>query len=283
MSEKLTITNSNGDSVVLSHRPPFLLSKIDGLGDVDAEVQMSSAPFQDGSTHIDTLLEPRFVEMQVSILSDSRGGVSAMREQLARVFNPKLSLLILFENDRVARQIKAVSEHVPKFPSDNRGSRFQIALVNLVCPTPYWQEVNPTNVKLEDFVSNFRFPFSFPVSFAARGDMRTLINTGHVPAPVKIIFRGESINPRITNLRTGEFIRVKRTIPEGYSLVITTGFDNKAVRIVAPDGVETSAMGYIDLSSTFFSLLVGENQLTFATDGGKPEVYIEFRNLYLSV
>lgn len=283
MREKLTITNSNGDSVVLSHRPPFLLSKIDGLGDVDAQVQMSRAPFQDGSTHIDTLLEPRYISMQISILSDGREGVSAMRERLARVLNPKLPLSLVYENGRVVRQIKAHSEHVPKYPSDSRGMRHQIALVNLICPSPFWQDMNPTMLKLQDFVGNFFFPVSFPASFSIRGDQENFVNDGHVPTPVKVTFRGEAINPMITKVSTGEFIRIKRTIPAEHSLVITTDFNSRTVRIVDPYGNEMNAMGYIDLDSTFFSLDVGENNLSFITDGGNPEVFIEYRNLYLGV
>lgn len=281
--QKITYTNSRGDSIVLSHRAPFLLSKIDGLGDVEANVQMQKSPFQDGSTHVDTLLEPRYLSLQVSIVGKGREDVSAKREQLARVFNPKLSGTIVYENGRVSREIKAVPEHVPKYPSDDRGLTYQISLVNLVCPNPYWQDIDPTTTKMEDFVSNFHFPFSFPVVFSIRGDKRAFENVGDAPAPVRITFRGNSVNPRITNLTTGEFVQVNRTIPEGFSLVITTGFNDKAVRISGPDGTSTSAMGYIDLNSSFFCLQVGENNLSFTTDGGKPEVYIEYRNLYLSV
>lgn len=281
--QRITYTNSHGESIVLSHRSPFLLSKIDGLGDVEANVQMQKSPYQDGSTHVDTLLEPRFISMQVSIVGRSREDVSAYREQLARVFNPKLSGVILYENGRVSREIKAVPEHVPKYPSDDRGLTYQIALVNLVCPNPYWQDINPTVTKLQDFVGNFFFPISFPASFSIRGDEKNLFNEGHAPTPIKVTFRGEAVNPMITKVSTGEFIRIKRTIPAEHSLVITTGFNEKAVRIIDPYGVELNAMGYIDLDSTFFSLDVGENNLKFITSGGNPEVFIEYRNLYLGV
>lgn len=272
-----------GDSIILYNRPPFLLSKIDGLGDVDANVQMTKSPFQDGTTLIDSLLEPRYISMQVSVLGNSPAEISQHRERLARVFNPKLPGVILYENGNVTREIYANPEHVPKFPSDDRGRTYQISLVNLVCPNPYWRDINPTNIKLQDFVGNFFFPVSFPTSFSIRGDEQELFNEGHAPTPIKVTFRGEAVNPMITKSSTGEFIRINRTIPAEHSLVITTGFNEKAVRIIDPHGVEMNAMGYIDLDSTFFSLDVGENQLKFITDGGNPEVFIEYRNLYLGV
>ena len=285
VAEYLEYTNSRGASVRFGGGSFCGLVSVEGLGDVGAVIQTQSAPFQHGATFIDALLEQRFISVEFIVRGENYGEVAKRRADIARTLSPLNGLGTLkYVNGGIARDIYAIAEGVPAFPDgEARGERWQRGLLTFVAPSPYWQDVEPTNVKLEDYVSNFSFPFSFPVSFAARGDMRTLINDGHAPAPVKITFRGESINPKITKVDTGEFIRVKRTIPAGYSLVITTGFNDKAVKIVAPDGVITNAMGYIDLGSTFFSLDVGDNRLSFITEGGQPDVYIEYKNLYLGV
>ena len=134
-------------------------------------------------------------------------------------------------------------------------------------------------------MANFHFPFSFPVHFAVRGDLGIIDNTGHMPAPLKITFRGPATNPTITKINTGETIKIKRFIPDGYALVITTDFDNQSAEIVAPDGVSEDAMGYLDLSVdwSFFMLDVGENRISFITDGGSPEVYVEYRTQYVGI
>jgi len=72
-------------------------------------------------------------------------------------------------------------------------------------------------------------------------------------------------------------------IPENYRLIIDTTPGNKRVEIVAPDGVIENAMHYITLDSTFFELQVGSNVLSFITDEGNPEVYVEFRKRYSAV
>ena len=285
--EKLTYTNTRGESIAFDG-PPFHLISVNGLGDVAANVQRQKSPFQDGSTRIGSTLQERVIAIEFLIVGDNYSEVSEGRILLSRIFNPGLDEGILrYENDHVIREIRAGAESVPFFPdgSGNRIESMQKGMVTLVASSPYWQDINPTNIKLEDYVSAFRFPFHFPVRFATRGDTRMLVNEGHAPTPVKITFRGESINPQITKVDTGETIRIKRTIPEGYSLVITTDFDNMSANIIAPDGVITDAMGYLDLSLnwSFFSLDVGENKLTFITEGGKPDVYIEYRNLYLGV
>lgn len=283
--QRIIFTNSRGQSVELKSSAPFLLQSIDGFGDVDADIQTQKAPFQDGSTYIDSVLQERPISLEVVILAD-KSTLLEKRQYFASVFNPKLGKGVLrYENGETIREIEAVPEGIPVFPSgrENRGPTFQKALINLICPNPFWMDTNAQNIKLEDFVAHFRFPFCFPVRFASRGDSRVVVNDGDVPAPIKVTFRGEAINPKITNLTTGEFIKVNRSIPSGYSLVINTEFGRKEVKIIAPDGVEENAFHYIDLESTFFLLQVGENKLSFITDGGRPEVYVEYRSRYVGV
>lgn len=286
MFEKVIFTNARGQSIELTNRRPFLLESIDGKGDVGAEIQTQTAPFQDGSTFIDSLLQPRSLSLRVSILVDKQEDLLSQRQHVASVFNPKLGLgTLIYVNGTTQREIKAVPENVPTFLSggDNKGLRFQRSLINLLCPSPFWEGLNPENYKLEDFVGNFRFAFRFPVRFSTRGDGKTLINKGDVPTPIKVEFRGPVLNPKITNVSTGEFIKINADIPADYKLILDTSFGNKRVEIIAPDGVVTNGFHFIDLESTFFNLDVGETRFSFITDGGNPEVYVEYKHRYLSV
>ncbi|WP_324730275.1 phage tail family protein [Lysinibacillus fusiformis] len=286
MIEKVTFTNSRGQSIELSNRRPFLLQSVEGKADVGADIQIQKAPYQDGSSYIDSLLQPRSITLNVSILAYSQDGLIQQRQLLASVFNPKLGPgKLVYSKGKVQREINAVVENVPVFAigSENNGMRFQRTIINLLCPSPFWEDINSENYKLEDFVSNFRFSFHFPVRFATRGDSKILINKGDVPTPIKVEFRGPVVNPKITNLSTGEFIKVNREIPKGYKLILETSFGNKRVEIIGPDGIVQNAFHYIDLASTFFNLDVGENRFAFITDSGSPEVYVEYKHRYLSV
>jgi len=286
MIEEVVFTNARGQSIKLSNRRPFLLQSVVGKADVGADIQTQKAPYQDGNSFIDSLLQPRSIALNVSILADSQDRLLQHRQLLASVFNPKLGPgKLVYSKGDVKREIQAVVENVPVFAigRENNGMRFQRTIINLLCPSPFWEDIASENYKLEDFVGNFRFKFHFPVRFATRGDSRILLNKGDVPTPIVVEFRGASVNPKITNVTTGEFIRVNRTIPPGYKLVLDTSFGNKRVEIVAPDGVVENAFHYIDLDSTFFSLDVGETKFGFITEGGNPEVYVEYKHKYLSV
>src|SRR5699024_8603476 len=105
--QRVTYTNSRGDSIVFSSEPPFVLSKIEGLGDVDADVQTQKSPYQDGISYIDTILEPRFIEMEISVVGPN---IEDKRRHLARVMNPKLYGTFKYENNTVVRQIEGINE-----------------------------------------------------------------------------------------------------------------------------------------------------------------------------
>ena len=284
-AEKVVFINGRGQSIELTNRRPFLLESVEGRGGVEANVQMQSAPFQDGATFIDTNLSTRSLALNVTLLADSRDELNDLRNQISAFFNPKIGIgTLIYSNGDVQREIKVTVDGSPAFPvGDAKGKWYQRTAINLIAPDPYWQGTEIENYKLADFVGNFRFPFRFPVRFAARGDSRLLLNKGDVPTPIKVEFRGPVTNPKITNLTTGEFIRVNRAIPIGYKLILDTSFGNKRVEIVAPDGIVQNAFHYIDLESSFFNLGVGENRFGFITEGGNPEVYVEYKHRYLSV
>ncbi|WP_369379296.1 phage tail family protein [Lysinibacillus fusiformis] len=283
--EKVVFTNMRGQTVELTNRLPFLLESVEGRGEVDADVQMQTAPYQDGASHVDTLLSTRSLTLNVNLIADNRDDLNLLRHQISSAFNPKTGKgLLVYSNGQTEREIEVVVDGSPAFPvGDAKGNWFQRTAINLIAPDPYWRDVFIENYKLEDFVSNFRFSFHFPVRFATRGDSKMLINKGDVPTPIKVEFRGPVINPKITNLSTGEFIKVNREIPKGYKLILDTSFGNKRVEIIGPDGIVQNAFHYIDLASTFFNLDVGENQFAFITDSGSPEVYVEYQHRYLSV
>lgn len=284
-AEKVIFTNVKGQSIELTNRMPFLLESVEGKGDVSANVQMQSAPFQDGATFIDTTLETRALELIVNIKAYSRDELNLLRQQISSIFNPRLGLgKLTYSNGNVEREIEVVSASVPIFPTgEAKGKWFQRTVINLIAPNPYWEDTLEENYKLEDFVGSFKFPFHLPMRFSSRGDSRVLFNGGDVPTPIQVEFRGIAVNPKITNMETGEFIRVNRTIEQGYKLIIDTSFGGKRVEIVAPDGTVTNAFHYLDLASTFFNLDVGDTKIGFIAEGGNPEVYVTYKNRYLSV
>lgn len=285
--QRIIFTNARGQSVELKSSAPFLLQSIEGLGDVDADIQTQKAPFQDGSTYIDSVLQERAISLEIVILAD-KSTLLKQRQFLASVFNPKLGPGTLrYENGETIREIEAVPDGVPIFPSgrDNRGPVFQKSIVNLLCPEPFWLDEFSTSEKMSYILGGLSFPLRLGTKFAQRGFKKVLHNKGDVSTPVTIEFYGPATNPVVWNRTTGEFVRVNRSLGEQDKLVISTEFGNKSVVIENADGTTTNVFNWIDLESSFWQLVPGENIIEFGSDSDstKSRVVVSYKNRYLSI
>lgn len=284
----LTFINSHGNSVVFSKIPPYKLIQIEGTGGLSSDVQMEKAPFQDGSSYIDTLLEPRSVSLEVGIYGNDATDLSAKRSEVSRVFNPKLGVGILrYEYDGGTKELNATVETAPVFLTggDNSTSKFQRVLINLIAPLPFWLDIETTSEPMTAYLGLFQFPLTFPTQMGEQGDKQTFTNHGDVPTPVIIEFNGPATNPKVSNNTTGQYVRVNRTLATGEKLVIETTFGNKRVEIVSANGTTTNVFNWIDLNSTFFQLEVGENEIEYtADDGGDGAIVaVTWRNRYIGI
>ena len=74
---KMTFTNSLGESVVIGtsypYDEPYFLRSVDGLGDVEVENQTQKAPYQDGSTPIDRMIQEREIAITLIIIAERAG------------------------------------------------------------------------------------------------------------------------------------------------------------------------------------------------------------------
>jgi len=279
--KKVTITNARGDSVEIS-RTPFFLTKIEGIGDVEANIQTQKAPYQDGSTFIDSTLSERVITIEADILKDFQTN----RQLLSKVLNPKNEIELKYEDKGITRYIKGVPEHVPIFP-DTRGTPTRKAMIGILCPNPYWL----TEEKVDQLVvwkGGLEFPLELPTFFAQQSNNKAkiLFNDGDVETPIFLTFHGPATAPiKIINVTTGEFIEVNQSLLVGERLEINTAFGQKKVTKVLADGTEVNAFHYISLDSTFFQLIPGNNLLDYSTgaDYERAAVKITWRNRYLSV
>jgi hypothetical protein len=281
--QKITFINSRGDTIVIGYHHPFFLSKIEGLGDVDLDIQTQKAPYQDGSTYTGATLSERHIPIEVAILED----LQANRQILSKIFNPKLGEgLLIYENDLVRREIKAIPEHVPKFP-DVRPRITQKTIIDLFCPSPYWL----TEEKVDQLVvwdGGLEFPLQMPTEFAKQSESKAkiLLNEGDVATPIFIVFHGPATAPiKIINKTTGEFIEVNQSLMVGERLEINTAFGQKRVNKVLANGNVMNAFHNISLDSIFFQLEHGNNLIDYSSgaDYERAGVTITWRNRYLAV
>lgn len=293
---KLLFTNARGQIIEL-FGAPFHLYKVEGIGDIETEIQSQIAPYQDGSTFINARLSERHISIELTIRANDKEQLSERRQLFSSVFNPKLGEGILrYVNGDIKREISAIAEGVPFYPDgqSNRTSTIQKTALNLFCANPYWRGTE-TVEQLVTFSGGITFPLVLPTIFGnQRSDAksRIIVNEGDTPTPIDVTFEGPATSPiRIENETTGEFIEVAQSLLAGEKLWISTTFGKKRVEKIAIDGTRTNAFNYIKvnpdptLSSTFFQLDPGNNLLTYSTgeDYEKAPVTIKFYPRYLAV
>jgi hypothetical protein len=255
---------------------------------------MQKAPYQDGQTYIDTLLEPRTIYMEVAILTGNREELFQRRREMVQVFNPKLGPGVLrYEYDGGAKEIEATVELAPVFPAgkENRGSGFQRALITLICPNPFWRDVATTKAEIAIWRGALEFPLELveeglEIGFREPSLIVNVYNAGDVACGMKIQFKALATveNPSLFNVNAREQFKINKTMSAGEIITVTTHFQNKRVEL-NQNGVVSNAFNWIDLSSTFMQLEPGDNLLRYDADDGLDnlEVSIWHTPQYLGV
>lgn len=282
--EKLTFTNNKGQSVELGNNPPFILTKIEGTGAVDVNIQSQKSPYQDGSTYLDNALEPRPISIEVMLLADTIGEMTENRHRLLKVFNPKLGPgRLVYQLGNIKREIEAISELAPVFSdAGDFKDTMQPGLIQLYCPNPFWLDEFETSEEIITWIGGMRFPLRLPTEFATAGDkIINVINSGDVETPIKLEIYGPATKPKITKRETGEYLRIKEELTSDDVVVITTDFGNKRVELNGDN-----AFNILDLpDSKFFNLDIGDNVIELTTDDitNNANVKMSYRNRYIGI
>ena len=232
------------------------------------------------------LKRKKILSRPISISADWLGQddeKSAKRQELIAFFSPFSSGTLTVNYMGVERTIEYEVEAF-KINTVNLHETLDFQ-ADLICMDPMFWDVLETGETIATWVRGWKWKFTLPFKMKERGEpQKNIINTGHVETPVEIYFHGPAVNPKITNLSTGESIRIKRELTTDDVLYISTSFGKKKVEIVRND-TRMDAFDYIDLDSQFFSLQVGDNVIEYTSENGldPQNVEIRYRNRYIGV
>lgn len=280
---RLTFENSRGETIIF-YLSPLLISSLTGIAETDIINQDQQAPYQDGTTHVDTKLQPRYPTLEGTITFTDLVTIKEYRKQILRVCNPKLGLgRLAIELDGDRKEIDGVIDSI-SFP-DRGNSPYQEFVIAWKCPDPYWRDPQEVSRALKAYEGRFNLPFTLPLELGVSGDSTTLKNDGDVDCPITIDIQGPVMNPQVRNLTTNEFIRFNRSLSSDEVLHINTDDHNKRVEVYRNGSVIEKAWGYIEDDSTFFNLIVGDNELEYVADSGVADaiVAIAWQKRYMGV
>jgi len=262
--QKLTFISARGESITFGNSKPFILSHIDGTGGVSSDIKSTRSPYQDGSTLSGVQLSDRLVAISGALMAGSPEEMYELRRTLSRILSAKQPGTLIYTNDARSYAAKAICEDSPVFGS--RHASNQLFTASFLCPDPYWLDESETVKELKFEEGGLSFPLKLSSMFAFSAYRGNFSNDGDVESPVLIHYQGPAKNPLVQNETTGEFIKVNYDLGDNDVLEINTAFGAKRVEVVAGDGNRTNVFHWIDLDSTFFQLMPGENMLRYDSD-----------------
>ena len=149
-------------------------------------------------------------------------------------------------------------------------------LITIFCNNPMFRKITLPNTVLSGTQPAFRFPLVFiqnkGIIMGIRSNYRLIAieNEGNVPTGgiIQIKSNGTVVNPTLTNIVTGEFITVNKTMIEGEIIEINTNDGNeKGIKGYINDE-ELNYFKYWDFDNTWIKFPIGTTMIGFSTEEG---------------
>lgn len=270
----LKVENDRENTLELTNNPNYTVLKIEGLNPPKATINSSVNTTTDGSNINSVRLENRNIVIYIAM----EGDIETNRINLYKYFPIKKNIKLMFSNETRKIQIEG---YVELIECDLFSSR-QLAQISIICPKPYFKDVNDLVTTFGDVSSMFEFPFSMPksgieISGINTNQRRSIINTGDIETGIiiKLFATGTVVNPVIYDVLNRTQIKLNFTMLASDTIVINTHVGEKSIELIR-DGITYNALGYMAQDSTWFELKSGDNVYTYDADSGNSNLQLTF-------
>lgn len=292
MARKITCVNENGVSLEFTDTfAPWLLENCEGIYEVKNTVATSANTMTDGSTYQGSTTAMRNIIM--TLRDRPEADHQENRRILYSLFKAKSPGKFTYYEGETVREIDYYVESVT-IDSEPRSRR---ATISLLCPDPFFVDLEDVKVQLAGWHADFEWQHEFPPQGEEFGHrvaeyLKTIENESaadHIGLTITIEALGELQNPSITHVEQGESIEVGTTASPlnmivGDKVIITTHTNNKHAYLIR-NGVKTDINEYLSEDSEFLQLMSGNNTFGYAAVSGTEYIAltIAFRYRYTGV
>ena len=264
---KMTLTEEKGFNVisVTGLTPAAAIINTDGMATGDGDIFNSS----------------KVGKRNIVITMAYKSGVSVEQERikLYQIFKTKQWVRIFYKNE--SRDV-FIDGYVETFEGD-LFQRGQMAAVSILCPDPFFKNVEDTNTTFTAVIPMLEFPVEFPEEGIPFSELRvydekSVYNAGDTETGVIIRcnFSAEVSNPAFYNLTTGEGLVIAFDFMRGDALIVNTNQGSKSITLIR-EGVTVNLLNYLVQGSAWFLLTIGDNVFTFtADDDGRENMHVVF-------
>ena len=275
----LKVENDRGNTLELTNNPNYTVFKIEGLNPPQATINSSVNTTTDGSSINSVRLENRNIVIYTTI----EGDVEASRINLYKYFPVKKTVKLYFSNNSRDIYIEGVVELIECDLFSNK----QVAQISIICPRPYFKDVENLVTTFGDVSAMFDFPFSISkagveISAITTNQRKSIVNVGDVETGViiKLFATGVVTNPVIYDVLKRTHLKLNFTMLASDTVVINTNVGEKSIELIR-DGVTRNIMGNMAQDSTWFVLEAGDNVYTYDADSGNSNLQLTFTTAIL--
>lgn len=287
---------TNGGVLELSQEntPFYILKEVD-WGTIKATHNQTRYVKQVGTTLISTVLGTRDVEISGWVIGRNQNEMSIRKTRLNSFFNPMHTYQIEYD----IYKLEVIFNQSIRYSRD-RSWNNEIACewkIDGISTNPLFYELDSIANESTDTDPKFKFPFMFSVDTNEDlifGEVKIntiirIINGGQVDVgmTIKLSSFGEVKNPIITNVETGEYIKINKTLASGEEVLINTNIGSKSVKGRMDSNSEyENYYNYRDFGSSWLQLSMGNNYFIVTAEEGTYEslkAKFSFNRAYMEV
>lgn len=277
----IKIENARGQVLNLSTDPRYIPLMTAGAEPPTATINRNKIAISDGTRYNSATVNERNIVLTIYL----QGDIAQARRNLYRYAPAKGHVKIYYAADDLDLYIEGYVEAIENNPHELN----QFVQISIICPQPYWLELNETFTDASNIINLFEFPMDITaegveLSSIDAGILAEIENAGQVAsgARFEIVARITTVNPKIYNLETNEFMGFNTTLAAGDRLIIDTIHGQKSVTHIR-GGVETNYIDTLMAGSVWLQLDVGINAYTYTFDEGNIALFVYHTNKYMGV
>ena len=267
LSKIFRYVNANGGTVTFTYDHGYLINKPKGIDTININLSQAQGIDQVGSTVQSATVQARPVTISGIVVGVSQ---EARKDALMSIVRPDIPGKLYADDYFLDVYVTAT----PTVEAGKKCAKFQFSLN---AAYPYWQKDEKIAQSLFGVERLFKFPWNISRAYQfgqlMEAQFVNIANNGQLPVPFTATFTATDTveNPKITNVQTGAFLLINKTLEPGETVVV----ENTHGKTYVTSSVDGSIRGALDLDSSLFRLAVGDNVLKPEADTGLAQLDVQ--------
>lgn len=278
----------DGSKYELTQNTEYELINIEGLNPTGATINTYKVGISDGEIYNSSYVNTRNIVLYL-LPRNNNYTIEYNRLTLYKYFRPKHKVRLYFQHDSRDVFIDGYVETM----EISLYSQLQELQISIICPQPYFKDLSSSIIEFNQIDSGFEFPFSVDssgVEFSTMTRIQTCNcnNYGDVETGMKIsIYASGYANGIAFTLDDTSTFKLTDglSLDVGDTLTINTNKGEKSVIKLDSNGETTNCINYVDMSSTWLTVGLGQHMISHAVATGYDnlEIRAEFYNMYIGL